>query len=120
MNTLKKDRRYLPLQNRWDSAPAVSPKRPWAGVSGYGLSLLSSGGSRGRENLGLKEQGQHSRGRSLTPYWGVSLRTESTPYCRTDGTQGFSALAVNTGVAGARLLDVDPHIIWGVGVVSRR
>lgn len=26
MNTLKKDRRYLPLQNRWDSAPAVSPK----------------------------------------------------------------------------------------------
>lgn len=120
MNTWKKDRRYLPLQNRWDSAPAVSPKSPWAGVAGDGLPLLVSGGSQGRENLGLKEQGQRSRERSLTPCWGqgVSLRTEITPCCRTDETQGFSALAVNTGVPGARLRDVDSHII--LGVVSRR
>lgn len=55
MNTWKKDRGYLPLQNRWDSAPAVSPKSPWAGVAGYGLSLLLSEGSQGRENLARPE-----------------------------------------------------------------
>lgn len=116
MHTLKKEGRYLPLQNRWDSAPAVSPKRPWAGVAGYGLSLLLSGGSQGRENLGLKEQGQRSRGRSLMPcWWGVRLRTESTPYCRKDETQGFSALAVNTGVTRGMVTGCGPPHHFGGG-----